>query len=829
MDLLAFAAARSDRMRQSDNDLRPLVEKALEQWSEGGDWYAGLIDDASVLWLEHFEQEAPRADPDLFIGQFKELLAESLKKTSKPDSASVDRVTYWLTTVTVNNATYHGNRAHGGQGMRWVTMRDDSVRETHRAVNGQVAPRDGTFDVGGFDLHYPGEPVGPPEVWINCRCILAPARVEGAMSVSTITAAAVEDEFPHEEEGDGIHVDEDAPDEDLPVDELEDDEEEITEIPVHGVATIEGRPTGDGRQFAVGSLSFGSLPQPLGYEFESAHGGDNSRVAIVGRIDRFWTVEHPDGYMEARWSGVVFPHKEHAAEAIEGVIDGSIGGVSVIVDSVEVDVSEQRESLIARIKADQGEGAPEEEMSAEEMADLMIGDGTMPVTTFNAARIRRFDMVPTPAYQEAYLAIGDRFYDELDDAEKKALDDCGCASGQEHPVEVPADEAIAASGIIDLDETSVDSRYTSLFKEPGLAFAPGTKDGPGWITHPTATARIRRYWVRGKGAAKIRWGVPGDFNRCRNQLAKYVQNPEWLAGLCANMHKEAIGVWPGQEGGGRGRHSLTASAPPMLTLITEPEAIVAAAEQGTVKPAAAFKNPRLNGPTPLTIEGDRIYGHLATWGVCHIGIRDMCVTAPHSTNNYAGYRTGTVLTDEGPMAVGNITMGTGHASIKANAKDAVAHYDNTGSVVADVVTGEDSFGIWFAGVLRPGLTADQVDALRASALSGDWRYDMMTGNTELCAALAVNVPGYPIPRTIAASGAMGGALVAAGIVTQENAKDERMIPITEVPGIVRESIREYRLAEKREERTAALAPFFAKVEQDLLDKIKAKFLPEGVN
>ena len=80
-------------------------------------------------------------------------------------------------------------------------------------------------------------------------------------------------------------------------------------------------------------------------------------------------------------------------------------------------------------------------------------------------------------------------------------------------------------------------------------FAPGTKDGPGWITHPIPTARIRRYWTNGKGAAKIRWGAPGDFNRCRMQLAKYVQNPDWLAGLCANMHKEALGIWPAQHHG----------------------------------------------------------------------------------------------------------------------------------------------------------------------------------------------------------------------------------------------------------------------------------------
>src|SRR5690606_17936487 len=82
----------------------------------------------------------------------------------------------------------------------------------------------------------------------------------------------------------------------------------------------------------------------------------------------------------------------------------------------------------------------------------------------------------------------------------------------------------------------VDERFgSSLATAESLTFAPGTKDGPGWITHPVPTGRIRRYWTKGKGAAKIRWGMGGDFNRCRRQLVKYITNPEWLAGACANM------------------------------------------------------------------------------------------------------------------------------------------------------------------------------------------------------------------------------------------------------------------------------------------------------
>ncbi|HET7386755.1 MAG TPA: hypothetical protein VFJ19_08855 [Nocardioidaceae bacterium] len=57
-------------------------------------------------------------------------------------------------------------------------------------------------------------------------------------------------------------------------------------------------------------------------------------------------------------------------------------------------------------------------------------------------------------------------------------------------------------------------------------------------------ARLRRYWVHGKGAAKIQWGVPGDFDRCVVELGKYVSDPK---GLCNVYHKAALGVYPGQE------------------------------------------------------------------------------------------------------------------------------------------------------------------------------------------------------------------------------------------------------------------------------------------
>lgn len=52
---------------------------------------------------------------------------------------------------------------------------------------------------------------------------------------------------------------------------------------------------------------------------------------------------------------------------------------------------------------------------------------------------------------------------------------------------------------------------------------------------------LRNYWVRGKGAAKIRWGIKGSMRRCIRQLRKYVRDP---GGLCAEYHKRATGEWP---------------------------------------------------------------------------------------------------------------------------------------------------------------------------------------------------------------------------------------------------------------------------------------------
>lgn len=193
--------------------------------------------------------------------------------------------------------------------------------------------------------------------------------------------------------------------------------------------------------------------------------------------------------------------------------------------------------------------------------------------------------------------------------------------------------------------------------------------------------------------------------------------------------------------------------------VADGDAITAA---GVLKPPGShFANPKLDRATPLVVtEGGQVYGHLATWRQCHMGVGNKCVMAPRSVKDYAHFKTGSVLTAEGStVRVGKITLGTGHADKSYGVIPAVEHYDDTGTCVAVVNAGEDSFGVWVAGALVDGVSEVQAAELRRSPLSGDWR--RVDGNLELVAALAVNSPGFPVLHE---DGNGSYSLVAAGVL-----------------------------------------------------------------
>lgn len=200
-------------------------------------------------------------------------------------------------------------------------------------------------------------------------------------------------------------------------------------------------------------------------------------------------------------------------------------------------------------------------------------------------------------------------------------------------------------------------------------------------------------------------------------------------------------------------------------------------------PAEWFTNPDLSGPTKVRVtDHGRVYGHIATWDTDHVGFPGQSVRPPRSNTDYAHYRRNKVRCADGTeIWTGALVMGTGHADTRVSSASAMAHYDDTGYNVADVVCGEDEIGIWFSGCLRPGSSPLQVLTLDRYSVSGDWR------GGELVGVCVVNVPGFPISEnelSLVAAASGGGvlptahlqaryegseavALVASGVLTPE--------------------------------------------------------------
>lgn len=173
---------------------------------------------------------------------------------------------------------------------------------------------------------------------------------------------------------------------------------------------------------------------------------------------------------------------------------------------------------------------------------------------------------------------------------------------------------------------------------------------------------------------------------------------------------------------------------------------------------------------PFTITDDgRVYGHAALWGRCHVGYPGTCLRPPKDPAAYRNFLTGERLPG---VPTGPLVMRTAHASMRATAEAAEAHYAHTGAAVADVAVGADRYGIWVAGALRSDATPEDIEILRGSALSGDWRY--IGGHLRLVGLLVVNAPGFRVARAMAASAALLTVGPGCEICEEESTLEERV-------------------------------------------------------
>lgn len=476
-----------------------------------------------------------------------------------------------------------------------------------------------------------------------------------------------------------------------------------------GIIALEGTMTGDKRYMESGSLRWENLPIPFAYQPEDLPGHEGAvPVGLVHAIER---IDDGSGLLMA--SGIIDRTVPGGWQAIDLIRTGILTGVSVDLDEVQAERYEQAGTFTDN----SGNTVEHEELTWR----------------YHGALIRSLTGVRVPAFKGASISLIEdpEPEDNTGSAIAEIINDGDWSTGT---LAAEIDQATESLGEF--------SPITAVANSEGLPqYIQNIADKLLELGMPedasiVAAVNIVKRWAR-KGLIRANGG-PQVSEKTATEAAVAVA--QWEAKRAANVAA-----------------TLQASAAPEAPGIEAPVA----------PPSEWFDPPTFSAVTPLTITDDgRVFGHLAAWDTCHTAHKDMCVSPPTSASNYAYFHVGAVNTCDGEeVAVGRITLDTGHANTNASAARTLAHYENTGAAVADVRAGEDAFGIYVVGALRPGLTAQDIRKLRSAPLSGDWR--TIRNNLELVAALAVNVPGFPIPRTQAfvASGAVQ-SLVASGAVAQ---------------------------------------------------------------
>lgn len=483
---------------------------------------------------------------------------------------------------------------------------------------------------------------------------------------------------------------------------MEDEESESPETEIesegedfHALCVVEGVWTGDGRYIEEGALSWRDLPLPLMATDRTTEGHMNA--VLVGQISRMERMGR-----EIHAYGTYVRSEDAEVRKLQSLIrDKALRGISVDLDSVEYEV------VVTPV-----DEMPEPIVDEEGNSVYSMDEMKMRVIS---ARVMGATVVPFPAFQEAYIESIANLTASLSvraDVSGWISDFASYSDIDFQPPKGAQEEA--ALGLKWREE------YGRGGTEVGVARARDISNGKN--LSPDTVNRMVSYFARHEVDKQGQGWSPGEDgfpSAGRIAWALWGGDPgrTW-----ANKVKEQMSL---RDSSG----SIVASGHPIAAPI--------------VPPSSWFSNPKLGGPTPLTVDDDgRIYGHLAVWGQCHMGFGDRCIQPPHSPANYAHFLTGEILCDDGlRIPVGQITMNAGHASHQATAAQAARHYDNTASAAADVTAGEDEYGIWVAGAMRSTLAPAEIRALMASDVSGDWR--RIGGALELVAVLAVNVPGFP--------------------------------------------------------------------------------------
>lgn len=260
----------------------------------------------------------------------------------------------------------------------WIATMDSVTRPTHRAAHGQRTEIGGQFTVGTASLRFPGDPKGPADEVVNCRCATA--------------VLAADEELPEADDTD--YDDED----DLELTESlvahgnqqmgTDVLEKVREAPqvstyrsFSSVLAVLGELTDDGRMLAADmDFRFRDFPLPLMWQKQSSEGHFQS--VAVGVLEEASVADSKvvgSGY---------FLDTPEADEAASQVGHG-ITGPSVDLGDAEWELTD----------------ADGNSLSEDALWDL--GFDAKVITKFTSAKLLGATLVATPAFGTTSITMGE--------------------------------------------------------------------------------------------------------------------------------------------------------------------------------------------------------------------------------------------------------------------------------------------------------------------------------------------------------------------------------------------------------------------------------------
>lgn len=535
-------------------------------------------------------------------------------------------------------------------------------------------------------------------------------------------------------------------------------------------------PTGDGRRFLASGMTSRPLPLALKWQREDNMGHDNSVIVgsletinygtVAEAIDAGWIDakcvdrgKYADTLMATWGMGLLFagcnPKEtprlaEDVAESIL-LLGKKVIGPSVDTGSCEV--------VLARKGSD-------EPLSNDELEELMWDDGeeeTEIELLFTAYEIAAATLVPIPAFAECrpFELIN------VDQVLTAAVRSDGWNSFPLADRELEWDEAAADKRVSDDagigGETSDWQRYASGHLYVDENADPETKGAYKFLIVDIIDGTMT---IVPRGVFTTAAVLQGSMGGTKIPQADQDAMKTVVGRLYERMAKEfddpgIVAPWDAESSSASLR-AVTASAPAPID-------------------PTWLEDPKLGKVTPLTVTEDgRVFGHVATHNVCHIGIPGVCTTAPINDDGYGMFHRYEI--DGADQPVGRITVGHGkhrcdcgqcggrnddHACLRLSLGGAIAHHDQL-ATVAWVRAGEDETNnaIWVSGMVAPTASLEDLQVLTRQKVSGDWR--PLRGTPELIEVLALSRenPGFPLPRVRVSSGQLS-ALTAAGYVRPE--------------------------------------------------------------